>query len=121
MDLAIDAALAQPTGDQLSHLTAEIDDQHAFVGGVGGGLGHGAPLAGFLQHGDEKAVGAGGARRQAQKAVRGEEGRELGASRFIILPSREIVLQHIEAYPWSGETRLDLTSLLRGPGPDCRV
>ena len=40
MDLAIDAALAQAPGDELGHLTAEIDDQD---GGVAGGR-HGGDL-----------------------------------------------------------------------------
>jgi len=40
MDLAIDAALAQAPGDQLGHLAAEVDDQHAVVAG----LGHGGPI-----------------------------------------------------------------------------
>ena len=46
-DLAIDAGLAQPPGDQLSDLAAEVQDQHAFGGERGGGggirqgIGHG--------------------------------------------------------------------------------
>ena len=40
-DLAIDAALAHAPGDQLRDLAAEIEDQHA-VGGELGGLGHAA-------------------------------------------------------------------------------
>jgi hypothetical protein len=36
MDLAIDAGLAHPAGDQLGHLAAEIDDQNALVVGFGG-------------------------------------------------------------------------------------
>ena len=37
MDLTVDAALAHPAGDELRHLTTEIDDEDFLVGG------HGAP------------------------------------------------------------------------------
>jgi hypothetical protein len=37
MDLAVDPDLAEPPGDELGHLTAEIDDQDVFV--VAGELG----------------------------------------------------------------------------------
>ena len=38
-DLAIDAGFAQAAGDQLGHLAAEIEDQHAFGGKCSGGGG----------------------------------------------------------------------------------
>ena len=46
VDLAVDARLAQPAGDQLGDLAAEIDDEQALVRGLGHRLriGRGVPL-----------------------------------------------------------------------------
>ena len=49
MDLAIDAALAQAPCDKLGHLTAEIDNQGAFVFGCSA---HGERLAEILARGE---------------------------------------------------------------------